>query len=183
MSYGRIAGRKVPNAVSVTHAVSAENNIRDFYVLRSRKTAHRFAALRVNQDNWELKSCPMCGPELTLDWQGRAFCAFMSRHRVYWSSLAPGDAAFSLHVATPDNEQDEIDPSAVANRKGDVLFLWQVGPMSVTEKATLKWAIYRQDGTITQQQRTIGISGSGTKATAFSSADGRFYVITTAESP
>jgi hypothetical protein len=69
---------------------SAENNIRDFYVLQSRKTENRFAALRVNQDNWELKSCPMCGPELTIDWQGRVFCAFMSRHRVYWSSVTGG---------------------------------------------------------------------------------------------
>ena len=160
---------------------SAENNIRDFYVLRSRKTENRFAALRVNQDNWELKSCPMCGPELTIDWQGRVFCAFMSRHRVYWSSMTPGEAAFSLHVATPANEQDEIYPSVTSNRQGEVLFLWQVGPMSVTERATVKWAIYRQDGTFTHQQGTIGVSDSGTKATAFTGADGRFYIVTTAK--
>ena len=81
----------------------------------------------------------------------------------------------------PTNEQDEIYPSAVANRNGDVLFLWQVGPMSVTERATVKWAIYRQDGSFTQQQGTIGVSDSGTKATAFTGADGRFYIITTAK--
>jgi hypothetical protein len=89
----------------------------------------------------------MCGPELTFDRQGRAFCAFMSRRRVYWSTLAPGDSTFSLHVATPANEQDEIYPSAVANGKGEVLFLWQVGPMSVTGRATVKWAVYRREGT------------------------------------
>ena len=123
----------------------------------------------------------MCGPELTIDWQGRVFCAFMSRHRVYWSSMAPGEAAFSLHVATPANEQDEIYPSVTANRQGEVLFLWQVGPMSVTERATVKWAIYRQDGTFTQQQGTIGVSGSGTKATAFCGAEDSFYIVTTAK--
>ena len=160
---------------------SAENNIRDFYVLRSRKTENRFTALRVNRDNWELKSCPMCGPELTLDGQDRAFCAFMSRHCVYWSTLAAGDATFSLHVGTPANEQDEIYPSAVANRKGEVLLLWQVGPMSVTGRATVKWAIYRQDGTFTQQQGTVGVSDSGTKATAFSGTDDNFHIITTAK--
>ena len=67
---------------------SAENNIRDFYVLRGRKTENRFTAIRVNQDNWELKRCPMCGPELTLDRQGPGILRFMSRHRVYWSALA-----------------------------------------------------------------------------------------------
>ena len=47
----------------------------------------------------------------------------MSRHRVYWSSLTPGEAAFNFHVATPANEQDEIYPSVSANRQGEVLNL------------------------------------------------------------
>jgi len=162
---------------------SAENNIRDFYVLRGRKTENRFTALRVNQDNWELKTCPMCGPELTFDHQGRAFCAFMSRNRVYWSALAPGGSTFKLHVATPANEQDEIYPSAVANRKGEVLFLWQVGPMSVTGRATVKRAIYRQDGTFLGQRGTIGVSDSGTKATALAGMDDNSYIISTANQP
>ena len=107
------------------------NNNRDFYVVRSRTIRNRFSALRVNHDSWELKSCPLCGPELTFDRHGRPFCAFMSRHRVYWSTVAAGDAAFTLRVATPTNEQDEIYPSAVAHREGEVLLLWQVGPRSV----------------------------------------------------
>ena len=53
--------------------------------------------------------------------------------------------------------------------------------MSVTERATVKWAIYRQDGKSTGQQGTIGITTSGTKATAFSGTDGHFYIVTTAE--
>jgi hypothetical protein len=123
----------------------------------------------------------MCGPELTLDRQGRVFCAFMSRHRVYWSTLADRDATFSLHVPSPSHEQDEIYPSAVANRKGEVLFLWQVGPMSVTGRATVKWALYEQDGTFTHRQGTVGVSTSGTKATAFVGTDDNFYIVTTAK--
>ncbi len=60
----------------------ADNNIRDFYLLKSRKTENNFTPIRVNEDNWELKECPMCGPELTIDREGKALCAFMSRHRV-----------------------------------------------------------------------------------------------------
>jgi len=105
----------------------------------------------------------------------------MSRHCVYWSAPAPGDSTFKLHVATPANEQDEIYPSAVANRKGEVLFLWQVGPMSVTARATVKWAVCRRDGTFTGRQGTIGVSDSGTKATAFAGMDENFYIITTAK--
>jgi hypothetical protein len=160
---------------------SADNNIRDFYVLRSVKTENRFSSVRVNRDNWVLKTCPMCGPELTLDPQGRLFCAFMSRHRVYWSTMAAGDSAFSLHVATPANEQDELYPCAVANRSGEVLLVWQVGPMSTTGRAVLKWAVYRRDGTFTGRSETVGVSTSGTKATAFTGTDGDFYIVTTAK--
>lgn len=66
-------------------------------------------------------------------------------------------------------------------RKGEVLFLWQAGRMSVTERAIVKWAIYRQDGTFIQQQGTIGVSASGTKATAFSDAHGSVCIVTTAK--
>jgi len=38
---------------------SAERNIRDFYVLKGSPGENKFAAIRVNEDNWELKTCPM----------------------------------------------------------------------------------------------------------------------------
>ena len=146
---------------------SAQDNIRDFYVLKGRKGENNFTALRVNEDNWKLETCPMCGPELTLDSAGRLLCTVMSRHRVYWAISDEKNAAFTLHAATPANENDEIYPAAVANRAGEVLFVWQVGPMSTTGRATVKWAIYKRDGTFSGQQGTVGVSTSGTKATAF----------------
>jgi len=118
----------------------ANDNIRDFFLLRSLKRENDFTPLRVNEDYWELKTCPMCGPELTLDPAGRMLCAFMSRHRVYWSALDEG--RFKLHVATPANENDEIYPAALGDDKGHVLMVWQVGPMAVGRQATVKWAMY-----------------------------------------
>ena len=161
---------------------TAENNVRDFWVLRGKPQANLYTATRVNTDNWTLPNCPMCGPELTLAPDGALVCAFMSRNRVYWSS-APSEAAgaFKLHVATPEPDQDEIYPAAVANRKGEVLLLWQVGPMSTTETALVKWAIYNADGTFGAQQGVLGKTTSGTKATAFVGRDGGFRVITTAK--
>ena len=64
---------------------SAEKSIRDFYVLKSAGGENRFTAIRVNDDNWLFNQCPMCGPELTMGPEGRLLCAFMSRHKVYWS--------------------------------------------------------------------------------------------------
>jgi hypothetical protein len=157
----------------------ANNNIRDFFLLRSPKQENAFTPLRINEDYWELKTCPMCGPELTLDPAGRMLCAFMSRHRVYWSAL--DDDGFTLHVATPAHENDEIYPAAFGDGRAHVLFVWQVGPMAVGRTATVKWALYGNDGTFTGRQGTLGVSTSGTKATAFLGTDGAFYIVTTAK--
>ena len=157
----------------------ANDNIRDFFLLRGPKQENAFKPLRINEDRWEMETCPMCGPELTLDPEGRMLCAFMSRHRVYWSALDEG--RFTLHVATPANENDEIYPAAFGDSKGHVLMVWQVGPMAVGRKATVKWALYNSDGTFAGKQGTIGVSTSGTKATAFPGTDGAFYIVTTAK--
>ena len=160
---------------------SAENNIRDFYVLKAAPADARFTAVRVNQDNWNIRTCPMCGPELTFGPGGRQLCAFMTREKVYWAVSDEGVTEFRQHAATPANETGELYPTAVANRRGDVLFLWQVGPMSTTGKATVKWALYTLDGKPTGRQATVGVTTSGTKAAACVGRDDNFCIITTAQ--
>ena len=159
---------------------SAEGNLRDFFVLASPVTENAFTAVRVNQDNWKIKTCPMCGPELTIAPDGRQICAFMSRHRVFWAESDARVSAFQGHAETPSPEDDEIYPTAVANRAGDVLLVWQVGPMSTTGTATVKWAIYDRDGKWVGRKGTIGQTTSGTKATAFVDGADSFRIVTTA---
>ena len=125
-------------------------------------------------------SFPMCGPELTVGPDGRMYCAFMSRHRVYWAVSDANVNEFRMHVPTPSPEDEEIYPTAVANRAGFVLLVWQVGPMSTTGKAKVKWACYNGEGRPTGQHETVGTTTSGTKATAFVGSDNDFYVVTTA---
>ena len=88
---------------------------------------------------------------------------------------------YRLHVGTPASEEDEIYPSAVANRQGDVLLVWQVGPMAVEGTATVKWARYDKDGKPTGEAGMVGKSFAGTKATAFVGNDDNFYIVTTAQ--
>lgn len=160
---------------------NAQDNVRDFYVLKGKPAVNDFTAIRVNDDNWVLNTCPMCGPELTVDQNGRFLCAFMSRGHVYWAASDPSSTSYKLHVATPTPEHDEIYPSAVANKEGMVLFLWQVGPMSTSGTATVKWALYDKNGVFTGKHATVGVSSSSTKAAAFAGTDGDFYIITSAK--
>jgi hypothetical protein len=156
---------------------SAVNNIRDFYVLKGNPADNDFTAIRVNTDNWYIQYCPMVGPELEISNSGRQYCAFMSSNHVYWAVSDSNITAFTQHIATPLNEPDEIFPTAIANNSGKVLFLWQVGPMSVSDSATVKWALYNTDGTFTGQQATVGRTFSGTKSTAYVGTDDNFYIV------
>ena len=160
---------------------SAVNSIRDFYLLERPINRDLFTAVRINTDNWELSKCPMCGPSLSFTPDGRALTAFMTDHKVYWSISTPARDKFELHVPTPGHQDDELYPCAVANKAGQVLLLWQVGPMSVKETATVKWATYTLDGKPTGNAATVGRSYSGTKPTAFVGTDDAFYVVTTAK--
>ena len=160
---------------------SAMGNIRDFYMLKGNISENQFTAIRINQDNWNIDYCPMVGPELTFDPYGRALCAFMTSNRVYWAISDPPHNDFRLHVATPTGENNEIFPTVTANRHGETLFVWQVGPMSTSGTATVEWARYNIDGTPSGQQGVIGTSFSGTKATVVVGSDDNFYIITTAQ--
>jgi len=159
---------------------SAENNIRDFYVLKGNATGNNFTAVRVNSDNWNITFCPMNGPELEIC-QGKQYCAFMSSNHVYWSVSDSNVTAFTQHVATPLNETDELYPTTVANNSGKVLFVWQVGPMSVSDSATVKYALYNTNGTYTGQQCSLARTFSGTKTTAFVGTDDKFYIVVSAD--
>jgi hypothetical protein len=159
---------------------SAVGSIRDFYLLKGAPSVNQFTAIRVNHDNWNIDYCPMAGPELCFDPYGSALCAFMTSNRTYWAVADAPAASFRLHVPTPANEADEIYPTVVANRRGEALFLWQVGPMSTRGTAIVKWARYSLDGTLAGQQATVGTSFSGTKATAVVGSDDSFYIITSA---
>ena len=104
----------------------------------------------------------------------------MSRNRVYWAVADAAMTAFRFHAATPSHEQDEIYPCAVANHQGEILMVWQVGPMATKGTATVKWARYHPDGRPTGEVGVVGQSSSGTKATAFVGTDDNFYILTTA---
>ncbi len=162
---------------------SGENSIRDFYVLKGNPFENNFTSVRVNNDNWNINYCPMVGPELEIGDDGKQYCAFMSDYHVYWAVSDPAVSSFTKHIATPLNETDELFPTAIANNAGTVLFVWQVGPMSVSDSATVKWALYNADGSFTGQQSTVGRTFSGTKATTFTGSDDNFYIVVNTDFP
>ena len=162
---------------------SATADVREFYVVAGSALTNSFAPSKVNATPWAIDYCPMNGPTLSLLEAGKAAVdtvAYMQgdANNVFWSSSSSG---YALRVPTPRSEANERYATAVASNAGDVLMVWQVGPMAVSGTATVKWACYATNGTLYERQGgVLGTSFAGTKATAVAVADAAFVVLTTA---
>lgn len=165
---------------------SAVESIRDFYLLQGPSgPSGAYLPLRVPiSPPWYVEVCPMNGPTLTLDPSGKVLLAFMTgdANHVYWAMHDPArqDVNFTGPFPTPAQTSSERYGTAVANGAGDVLLVWQVGPMATSGTATVYYAMYGLDGSVRGPAVTLGTSFAGTKATAVVGSDDQFYIITTA---
>ena len=170
----------------------AIDNVRDFRVVRAAGAeVNNFTTSVVNpRDKWVVKDCPMNGPELTLAVHDGAadatqVVAYMTgdANSVFFTTLAPGGggATWSAAVPTPFAEPNERYPTAVASRTGDVVMVWNVGPMAVSGDAAVKWACWAQGNATATQSGVLGRSFAGTKATALAlGGEGGLLIVTTA---
>ena len=167
---------------------SAVNNVREHWVANASLAAGaQWPAARAG-GGWPYPACPMNGPELAEAAAGGPFSsvlAFMTgdANRVFWSGWDPAAGAFSPPVGTPGGGAgNERYPTAVlAPALGQVLMVWNVGPMAVSGTAEVRWAAYFANGTFSGRAGSLGTSFAGTKATAWVGADGGFSVMTTAQ--
>ena len=113
----------------------------------------------------------MNGIPFRVNGKGQVLVSWMSRNKAYWSVSDEGATRFGSPVATPDGgkRREELS-AAVANRKGEVLFVWLNGKR-------LEWALYRTDGKFTGKQGVAGEQASDNKPTAFVGADDTFYIV------
>lgn len=149
---------------------SGYRNIRDFYLLQGRKTENNFKAVRVSQDNWKLEGCPMSGADFRVEKTGQVTLSWMSQGKVYWSNAKTIATGFTPRIAAPEGEGTANHPLVLTNRKRDVLLLWK-------QKGHLNWARYAMNGKFTGEQGIVTAWPGKDKATAFVSADDKFYVV------
>ena len=172
---------------------SAIDNVRAFRVVSARAAdANEFKSTVVNPaDNWTINYCPMNGPQLSLTPSANKgakgetqYVAFMtdSANNVSWTSRESSDpnSQFSSPVPTPRHESNERYPTAVGNAAGDVVMVWNVGPMAVSGDAAVKWACWAKGNSTASQGGLLGRSFAGTKATAVAVGTDWFMIFTTA---
>ena len=146
------------------------HNIRDFYLLKGRKTENHFKAVRVSSDEWKLEGCPMSGADFRVEKTGQVTLSWMSQGKVYWSNAKSMATGFAPRRQAPESEGTANHPLILTNRKRDVLLLWK-------QKGNLNWARYTMDGKFTGEQGIVTALPSKDKATAFVGADEKFYVV------
>jgi hypothetical protein len=167
---------------------TANNNIREFNVIKGSALHNHFSS-NLAGTPWPIDYCPMNGPELSVSASmgypnpaSMEVVAIMegSRNNVFWSTSV---SEFKTQVPTPTSEANERFPTAVATGEGDMLFVWNVGPMAVAGTSLVKYACYdAANGTRwIGQGGTIGTSFAGTKATALATGPSTFLILTTAE--
>jgi hypothetical protein len=145
-------------------------NIRDFYLLKGRKTENNFRLVPVSADNWELEACPMSGPSFTVEDSGQVLISWMSRNRVYWSISSSDAMNFAPRVPTPQGGEGENHPVVLINHQREVLLVWREG-------AQVNWAKYTMDGKFTGNRGTAGRLNGHTKPEAFLGMDDKFYIV------
>ena len=161
---------------------SAGNNVRDHQLITG-TVADGFASAVASRvpvaAPWVYPACPMNGPELSLSGGGPAATfAYMSTdtNSVFWVGWS-GSSWTTAAVPTPRGDTNARYPTAVANAAGDVLLVWQVGPMAVSGTATVKYALYSAAGVPQGTETVVGTTFAGTKATAWASG-GSFFIMT-----
>lgn len=150
------------------------HNIRDFYLLKGRKTENNFKAVRVSDDAWKLEGCPMSGADFHVEKNGQIVISWMSQGKVYWSNAKAAQTGFAPRIAAPANEGAANHPLILTNRKREVLLVWK-------QNTELHWARYGMDGKFTGEKGTVGAMPGKDKATAFIGADDKFYVVMAAQ--
>lgn len=113
----------------------------------------------------------MQGVPFRVDGKGRVLVSWMSRHKAYWAISDEGGQRFGPAVPTPGGgKQKQAFPVALANRKGEVLFVWKEGDQ-------VSWALYTLDGKPTGVGGRAGSLPGPNKPTAFVGSDDQFYIV------
>jgi hypothetical protein len=146
-------------------------NVRDFYLLKGRKTENDFKAIRVSVDDWKIEACPHSGAPIFYGKDGKVLVSWMSEDKVYWSTINKNSKSFAPRLpAVAGSTAGQNHPTVVMNAKGNVAIVWK-------ENMDVIWAIYGADGKLMGEKTVAGKLTGRSKPNAFVGTDNNFYVV------
>ena len=123
---------------------------------------------------WNATTCPMSSATLTGAKSG-ALAAWETGSEVYFATIDPKTMKVSPPMA-PMAGVKRKHPVAVANDKGETLFVWTEGT-GWNKGGAVAWQVYDKDGKITAEKGRADGLPVWSLASAFAKPDGSFNII------
>ncbi len=121
---------------------------------------------------WKVTTCPMSSASLSEGSEG-ILAAAETHGRVFFVRVDPATGRVSSPVSP---EVQAKHPVAIANRKGETLFVWTEGT-GWNKGGAVGWQLFDRDNQpITNKRRKDGVQ-TWSLATAFAEADGNFTIV------
>lgn len=137
---------------------TGQGNLRDVWLLERAPGQGVFTALRVSEDNWSIKTCPMDGPRF-FEGSGRPVAAWMSQGRTYVAERA--GEAFLPRKPLADGPSKY--PSIARAPDGSLLGIWEDG-------GRVHWRLLSSG-------ESGSFESSGHRSALFLAPDGRFRIV------
>ena len=169
---GMRAFADLAGAVYILFRAAMEHVDRDETLLISPYPGAEFTIANVHK--WKANICPMSSATLTAA-SDAVLAAWETDGQVYFAKVNSKTMQVSEPVS-PKGKANRKHPVAVANERGETLFVWTENT-SWGKGGAVVWQLFDSDGqSISRQQRADGLP-TWSLATAFAEANGDFVVV------
>lgn len=132
---------------------------RDIIVARSDDGGKSFTSTAVSKHEWEINACPVAGPGLNIDREGRVtviwFTGIESRPGLYYATSSDHGATFSERRLLDPEQKLGKHAQAVARPDGKLFVVWD----DMDRKPVTAWGVLdRRDGSLKKSSAHEGVS-------------------------
>ncbi len=146
---------------------------RDMKLLISKDRGASFQL--ANAQAWKVATCPASSASLAVNSTG-ALAAWETAGQVYFAPVNQATNTITKPTAAPGNGNNRKHPVVVGNARGETLLVWTEGT-AWQRGGSLAWQIFDKNGQPTAEKGARDGIPVWSLATAFATADGRFYVV------
>lgn len=159
-------------AVYVMYRAAQENLNRDEILLTAGQPGAPFQMTRLHR--WKIPTCPMSSVSLT-EGKEATLAAWETAGQVYYASVNSKSLQVSKPIA-PLGGGNRKHPVAIANAKGETLFVWTEGT-GWERGGAVAWQIFDGEGKATREKGRADGVPVWSLATAFAKPDGNFVIV------
>lgn len=146
---------------------------RDIWLLNSTNEGRSFQGSDISK--WKVGACVMSSAFLAPS-PGGVLAAWETEKQTYFARIPSGSDRISQPVAAPGAPVNRKYPVAIANNRGETLFVWTEGT-AWKRGGTVEWQVYDQDGRAESAHGAADGVPAFSLVAAFARPDGSFAIL------